>query len=85
MPLGEQAVDVLVNIPTGPDATIAEEQAAIHNDMRDASQTSDANQPTVPRQHNSAHVATLEQDLRSTPSIDDLVSNVSLRTKPVIV
>ena len=46
MPSSEQAVDALVNIPTGPDATIAEEHAAIHNDMRDANQTSDANQPT---------------------------------------
>ncbi len=51
MPSGEQAGDVLVDIPMEPEAIIAEEQEAVHNDMRDASQTSDANQLEVPRQH----------------------------------
>ncbi len=82
---GEQVGDVLVNIPMGPEAIIAKEPEVIHNDMRDDSQTYDANQLVVPRQHHSAHVATLLQDVRSTPSIVDLVSDVSLRIEPVIV
>ena len=57
----EQAGDVLVNIPMGSEAITTEEHEAIHTVMRDTSQTSDANQLAVPRQHHSAHVATLEQ------------------------
>ena len=69
----------------GPEAIIVEENEAIHNDMRDGNQLFDANHLAIPRRHYStSHVATLAQEVRSTPSIADLVFDVSLRIEPVI-